>query len=179
MYYSKLAKNSIENGPGVRVVLFVSGCRNHCKGCHNPATWNFDNGEEFTEATLQKILDSLSFDYISGLTLCGGEPMEQENQVVLKELLKRVKQQYHNKTVWCYTGYEYADLVQGGKKNISDTSELLSYIDVLITGPYKQELRDITKNNLWRGSTNQRVVDLKATLANGTLSYLADIPNNS
>ena len=106
MYYGQLKKISILDGPGVRVSLYVSGCRNHCEGCHNPETWNFLFGKEYTQDTENTIIQYLDHEYISGLTICGGEPMEEENQVELLKLIKKVKSKYPDKTIWCYTGYE-------------------------------------------------------------------------
>jgi anaerobic ribonucleoside-triphosphate reductase activating protein len=160
MNYIKIAKNSTHSGPGIRVVLYVSGCRNCCPECQNPETWCFGAGAPFTEAALEEILTALDKSWIEGLTLCGGEPMEPENQVGLLEVVKRVRQCLPSKTIWCYTGYELADLQAGGKRNLDITAELLANIDTLITGRYIAELRDITNNNLWRGSTNQKIINL-------------------
>ena len=121
MYYGQLIEDCVSDGPGFRVSLYVSGCRNCCKGCHNPEGRNFNFGQEFTEATIDKIINLLNKEYISGLTLCGGEPMEPENQEVLIHLIKRVKERFPNKSIWCYTGYEWEDVKD---------SILNKYIDV-------------------------------------------------
>ena len=178
MNYIKIASQSTHSGPGIRVTLYVSGCRNHCSGCQNPGTWCFTAGETFSADTEQKILELLSKPYIAGLTLCGGEPMEEENQIGLLNLLTLVRNTYPEKTIWCYTGYEWEDFLTGGKKHIEITTALLNHIDVFITGRYDETCKDITNNNLYRGSTNQRIVDCKASLATGTRVLVKDLPNN-
>lgn len=184
--YIKINKRALADGPGVRVSLYVSGCRNHCPGCHNPESWDFAKGTEITSATVDEILDLLAPDYIAGLTLCGGEPMEFENQTELAYIAALVKTIYPNKTIWCFTGYEFKDLLPGGKRHgpASDmmlntaTDILLHNTDVLITGRFILEQRDITKDNLWRGSKNQRVLDVKKSLEAGKAVALENIPNN-
>lgn len=160
MNYIKIYKTAITDGPGVRVSLYVSGCRNHCKGCHNPESWDFNFGKVFNQESLNELLAAIKPSYIAGLTICGGEPFEEENQKVLVDVIKKVRETYPNKNIWCYTGYEYEDLLEGGKKHIEVTKDMLKYIDVLITGPFILELMDITENNKWRGSTNQKIIDL-------------------
>ena len=169
MYYGQLIEDCVSDGPGFRVSLYVSGCRNCCKGCHNPESRNFKFGQEFTEDTVDKIINLLNKEYISGLTLCGGEPMEPENQEVLIHLIKRVKERFPNKSIWCYTGYEWEDV-----KN----SILNKYIDVMVVGPFVLKERDITCDNLWRGSRNQRIVDVQRSLSEGKKVLVKDIPNN-
>lgn len=178
MNYGHIYKNSVVDGPGVRVSLYTSGCRVHCKGCHNPETWDFNFGKLYTEESEKEILEALGHDYIQGFTLCGGDPMEEESQRVTVNLLKKIKELYPNKDTWCWTGYEYVDLIKDGKKHCEVTDELLSYVDVLVVGPFVLELRDISDNNRWRGSTNQRVIDLKETRKQGHIVMLKDIPNN-
>ncbi len=159
MNYGTIKDCDIANGPGVRVSLFVSGCRHHCKGCFNPETWNFQYGQPFTEETEAQILNALSPSYIQGFTLLGGEPFEPENQRVLVTLLKKIRQAYPEKDIWCYTGYLYdVDLPEGGKVHTEVTDEMLSYIDVLVDGEFVEELKDITL--VFRGSSNQRIVNL-------------------
>lgn len=169
MYYGQLIEDCVSDGPGFRVSLYVSGCRNRCKGCHNPEGRNFKFGQEFTEATIDKIINLLNKEYISGLTLCGGEPMEPENQEVLIHLIKRVKERFPNKSIWCYTGYEWEDVKD---------SILNKYIDVMVVGPFVLKERDITYDNLWRGSRNQRIVDVQRSLSEGKKVLLKNIPNN-
>lgn len=159
MNYGNIKNCDIANGPGVRISLFVSGCRHHCKGCFQPETWNFSYGQEYTQETQDKIMELLSPYYIAGLTLLGGEPFEPENQPTLHALVKAVKEKYPEKNIWCYTGYLYdVDLVLGGKVYTPDTEGMLSYIDVLVDGEFIQELKDVTLE--FRGSSNQRVIRL-------------------
>ncbi|MBR1911420.1 MAG: anaerobic ribonucleoside-triphosphate reductase activating protein [Treponema sp.] len=160
MRYGTIKKHDIADGEGVRVSLFVSGCRNRCKGCFQPETWDFCYGQEFTWQEEDEILEALKPDYISGLTVLGGEPFEEENQIVLTPFLQRVRNTFPQKTIWCYTGYVYdTDLQSGGKKHINCTDEMLSYIDVLVDGPFIEELKDISL--AFRGSSNQRILHLK------------------
>jgi anaerobic ribonucleoside-triphosphate reductase activating protein len=162
MYYGNIKNCDIANGPGVRVSLFVSGCRHHCKNCFNQETWDFLFGKEFTEATLAYILTELGHDYISGFSLLGGEPFEPENQETLTRVLKAIKKAYPDKPIWCWTGWNLdKELAKGGLKCTRDTDEMLNYIDVLVDGPFVEELKDITLH--FRGSSNQRIIDLKAT----------------
>jgi anaerobic ribonucleoside-triphosphate reductase activating protein len=152
-------------------VLFVSGCRNACKGCFQPQTWDFGYGEPFDEKVQKEVLDSLAPDYITGITLLGGEPFEQENQKELVPFMRKVVAQYPNKNVWAFTGYIYdKDLVAGGRRHTEDTDELLSMIDVLVDGPFIEELKDITLK--FRGSSNQRVLDLRETIRTGKITTL-------
>lgn len=160
MNYGQIKKFDIADGDGVRVSLFVSGCRNLCKGCFQPETWDFCYGKEFTWQVEDEILSALKPDFISGLTVLGGEPFEEENQTVLTPFLRLVHEKFPHKTIWCYTGYVYdRDLVKGGKKHIDCTDEMLSYIDVLVDGPFVEELKDISLS--FRGSSNQRIIYLK------------------
>ena len=159
MKYAQIKEYDIADGPGVRVSLFVSGCRNACPGCFNPETWDFDYGHAYTLETEDRILRLLMPDYIEGLTLLGGEPFEPENQAVLVGLLRKVKQIFPKKNVWCYTGYTYErDLLRGGEKHTSHTDEMLSLIDVLVDGRFLLAEKDITL--LYRGSRNQRILAL-------------------
>lgn len=145
MYYGKIRENNIANGYGIRVTLFVSGCRNHCKNCFQSETWDFNYGKLYTDETEQFIIKSLSRPYIQGLTLLGGEPLEPENQKVLVRLLRRVKENYPEKDVWCYTGYVLEQARQDGSCCRCDvTDELLSLVDVLVDGRYEDDLRDIS-----------------------------------
>ena len=172
MHYGNIKECDIADGPGVRVSLFVSGCRHHCKGCFNPETWDFEYGELYTEETQEKILKLLAPGYIKGFTLLGGEPFEPENQRELVKLLKRIKEEYPGKDVWCYSGYLYdADLAEGSSVYTEVTEEMLSYIDVLVDGEFVEELKD---NNLpWKGSSNQRVIDVQMTLSLGKVVLYA------
>ncbi len=161
MKYSNIKFYDISNGSGVRTSLFVSGCTHKCKGCFNKKTWNFNYGKEFTQQTIDEILESIAPKYISGLTLLGGEPMEPSNQRSLLPLLKQFREQFPKKNVWCYTGYTYeADLLDpDGRARCEVTDELLSYIDILVDGEFKQELYDISLK--FRGSRNQRILQIQ------------------
>lgn len=158
MNFSKIDPMSIVDGDGCRVTLFVSGCRNHCKGCFNPETWNFDFGQPYTEITENEIIEACKKPYIAGLTILGGEPMEQENQADVYKLINRFKREYPGKNVWLFTGYIYEkDLLEGQRKNINGlTTSILEMVDILVDGPFILEQRDL--NLRFRGSTNQRLL---------------------
>ena len=169
MNYANIKYYDIADGEGVRTTLFVSGCTNRCKGCFQPQTWDFSYGKPFTEAVQKKLLESLSPSYINGLTLLGGEPFEPSNQAALLPFLRRVKAEYPEKTVWAFTGFVYdRDLVVGGRKHTDFTDEMLSYVDILVDGPYVDELHDITLQ--FRGSANQRIIDMNRTRETGALT---------
>lgn len=158
MNYSAIKYCDIANGIGVRTVLFVSGCRNHCKDCFQPETWSFENGEPFTNEVEDAIIESLKPDYIKGLTLLGGDPFEPENQEALLPFMRRVREVCPDKDVWAYTGYVLdKDLVPGGKCYTKDTAEFLAKVDILVDGPFITEQKDITLQ--FKGSKNQRVID--------------------
>ena len=168
MNYATIKKRDIANGTGVRVSLFVSGCTHRCKNCFNKETWDFFYGEKFTEDTEQLILDYLAPDFVNGLSLLGGEPFEVQNQEVLTKLLRKVKTLYPQKDVWCYTGYLFDEhLLQNSRARGEFTDEMLSYIDVLVDGPYVEELKDISLQ--FRGSSNQCVIDVKRSLSTNTI----------
>ena len=143
MYYGTIKKRDIANGPGVRVSLFVSGCTHHCPDCFNRDTWDFKYGEPFTAETEERILDDLAPDFIAGLSLLGGEPMEPQNQRALLPLLKRMRERYPEKTVWCYSGYTLEELTGNSRGRCEVTDEMLSYIDVLVDGEFVKEKKDI------------------------------------
>ena len=166
MNYAEIKKCDIANGEGVRVSLFVSGCRRHCKGCFNAVAWDFSYGKQFTEETEAEIFEALSPDYIAGLSLLGGDPFEPENRAALLPFLKRYRQRFPQKSVWCYTGYTYS----GGTLKEDDgegVRELLKEIDILVDGPFIEELKDIRLK--FRGSSNQRILDLKRTMESGNI----------
>ena len=167
MYYGELKKVDIANGPGTRVSLFVSGCRRHCKDCFNEETWDFCFGKPFTEETEEEILRALRPSYIHGLTVLGGEPFEPENQPVVLGILKKVRAAYPEKTIWCFTGdtLETDLLREGGCGRCTVTDELLAQLDVLVDGPFIAAQRNLMLR--FRGSENQRLIDLKSTLKNG------------
>ncbi len=160
MHYGNIKNYDIANGLGVRVTLFVSGCTNACKNCFQPETWNFQYGNLYTEETQKEILQMLASPCIKGLTVLGGEPFEFSNQEVLVGLLREVKEKFPNKDIWCFTGFTLdQDLVPNGKRFGEHTNEMLSMIDVLVDGKFVEELKDITLK--FRGSSNQRLIDLK------------------
>ena len=166
MNYATIKWCDIANGEGVRVSLFVSGCTHHCKNCFNEVAWDFSYGEVFDEEIQKKILNELESDYIAGLSLLGGEPFEPQNQLALAPFVAKVKDLYPTKPIWCYTGCildEKKGVLKEKHKNTPVTKELISMIDVLVDGPYVEELKDIRLK--FRGSSNQRVIDVKKTLA--------------
>ena len=166
MNYGNIKTYDIADGEGVRVTLFVSGCTNHCEGCFQKQTWDFDYGEPYTEKAEKVIFDFLRQPCSDGLTLLGGEPMEPENQKELVGLCRRVKAAFPEQTIWCYTGFVYEkDLLPGQRRHTDVTEELLSLIDVLVDGPFISEKRNLALS--FRGSENQRVLDLKATRRSG------------
>ena len=159
MNYANIKYYDIANGPGVRTSLFVSGCRHHCKNCFNKEAWDFNYGNDFTEDTIQEIIEAMNHDYITGLSLLGGEPFELINQKGLLPLLKKVKEVYPDKTIWAYSGFLYDELKE---MDYPETKEILSLIDVLVDGKFVESLKD--PNLYFRGSSNQRVIDMKKTL---------------
>ena len=173
MYYGALKKTDIANGPGVRVSLFVSGCTHHCKECFNPETWNFTYGEEYTDQVKAEILEALEPEYISGITILGGEPFEPVNQRGLLSLYHAIRKRYPNKTIWVYSGYTLeSELLQESRARIDITDEILSMIDVLVDGEFMLEKKNITLR--FRGSENQRIINLPETLAAGKTILLSD-----
>jgi anaerobic ribonucleoside-triphosphate reductase activating protein len=162
MHYGELKTCDIANGAGVRVTLFVSGCTNRCPGCFQPQTWDFSYGSEFTDEVADALIESLRPAYVTGLTLLGGEPMEPDNQRALVGLLERVRAELPSKSIWCYTGDVYEQLLPGGAHHTDVTDRILSCLDVLVDGPWVRELHDITLR--FRGSSNQRLIDVPATL---------------
>ena len=166
MYYGTIKKYDIADGEGVRVTLFVSGCTNHCKGCFQPETWDFCYGNPYTAETEEELLNALRDENIQGLTLLGGEPFEPENQRELVKLLRRVRAELPEKDIWSYTGFVYEkDLLAGQRKHCEVTDEMLSLLDVLVDGPFVEELKNIRL--MFRGSSNQRVLNMKETLKQG------------
>ena len=171
MNYGEIKKFDIANGEGVRVSLFVSGCTHHCKGCFNEETWDFNFGKPFTEETEKKLIEALSHDYIDGLSLLGGEPFEKQNQRVLLPFLKKVKTLFPKKNIWCYTGYTFEkDLLQESRARCECTDEMLNNIDVLVDGEFMEEFKDISLP--FRGSANQRIIDVKNSIQDGNVRIL-------
>ena len=169
MYYSAIKDCDIANGTGVRVTLFVSGCTNCCEGCFNPDTWDFCHGKEFTKETEEQIWQMLDHDYINGLTLLGGEPFEPSNQRALLPFLREYKKRFPNKNLWAFTGFYYDTelLVDGSHPRCEATDEILGMIDVLVDGRFILAKKDITL--VYRGSSNQRIIDMHKTRAKGKL----------
>lgn len=169
MNYGEIKNYDIANGEGVRVSLFVSGCTHHCKNCFNAETWSFEYGKPFTKETEDYIIECLSPSYIDGLSLLGGEPFEPQNQSALLPFLKRVRNEFPNKTIWCYTGYLFdKELLGESRARCEHTDEMLSLIDVIVDGEFVQDLYDISLS--FRGSSNQRIIDVKKTLETGEIS---------
>ncbi len=167
MYYGEIKKFDIANGSGVRVSLFVSGCTHHCKNCFNQVTWDFQYGKEFTQDTIEEIIDALKLEHIQGLSLLGGEPMELSNQEGLYPLLKKVKEIYPDKNIWCYTGYLFEDLLKGGRAHGPYSDFILECLDIIVDGRFIEELKDIRLR--FKGSSNQRIIDVKESLRLGTI----------
>ncbi len=167
MNYAEIKYNDIANGPGVRTSLFVSGCTHHCRECFNPMTWDFCYGKKFDSSVGDEIIKSLEPAWISGLTLLGGEPMEPANQKVLRPFLEKVKDAYPEKNIWIYSGYTFEELtdVKYTRAHTDDTLPILSLADVLVDGEFVLDLKNISLR--FRGSSNQRLIDLKASLTAG------------
>lgn len=172
MNYAEIKNCDIANGPGVRVSLFVSGCTHHCKNCFNEITWDFQYGTPFTGEVEDKLIEALRPDYIRGLTLLGGEPMEYANQQGLLPFVKRVRQELPSKDIWCFSGYVFDTEIADMRRKWEVTGELLSYIDVLVDGRFVEELKDITLR--FRGSSNQRIIDVQKSLASGEIVLWQD-----
>lgn len=169
MYYGEIKNCDIANGIGVRVTLFVSGCTNRCKGCFQPQTWDFSYGREFTRETEEELLKLLKPAYIRGLTLLGGEPFEPQNQRALLPFVKRMKELYPAKDLWIFSGFTYEELkTDGSHPRCEVTDELLDFADVLVDGRFVEELKDISLR--FRGSSNQRIIDLNLTRQNGKIT---------
>ena len=165
MHYATIKNCDIANGPGVRVSLFVSGCTHHCKGCFNEVAWDFDYGTPFTEETISSIMEMLRPDYIKGLTLLGGEPFEPRNQPAIVELLCRIKKEMPNKSIWAFSGDLFEKITSGTLGDWETTKAFLSYLDVLVDGPFVEEKKNL--NLRFRGSENQRLIDVPASLEAG------------
>ncbi len=173
MHYATIKDCDIANGPGVRVSLFVSGCTHRCKGCFNEVAWDFHYGEPFTEETVQMILKMLEPAHIQGLTLLGGEPFEPENQEPVLELLRAIKMQYPGKSIWAFSGYLFdKDILSGRLGPWEVTKEYLSYLDVLVDGPFVLEKKDLSLR--FRGSSNQRIINVPASLKEGKIVLWED-----
>ena len=166
MNYAKIKKCDVANGPGVRVSLFVSGCNHHCKNCFNSEAWDFNYGNQFSEEQANEIIEDLKPSYITGLSLLGGEPFEKVNQEGLVPLVKKVKETYPDKKIWCYTGFTFDKQILGqmiGEEHRETTKEMLENIDYIVDGKFVEELKDPTLK--FKGSKNQRIIDVKKSLA--------------
>lgn len=165
MNYAKIRKCDVANGPGVRVSLFVSGCNHHCKNCFNRDAWDFNYGNKFTEKQEEQIMEDLKPEYITGLSVLGGEPFEQTNQEGLAPLVKKVKQTYPDKKIWCYTGFTFDKQILGKmieEEHRNTTKQMLENIDYIVDGRFVEELKDPKLQ--FRGSSNQRIIDVKKSL---------------
>lgn len=180
MNYHKIEKHSVANGTGIRVVLWVSGCKLYCKNCQNPFTWSFQGGQPFDEKAKQELFEALDKSYIQGLTFSGGHPLEYENVETILNLTKEIKERFPEKDIWLYTGYElsicnFTSKVRGISKHDNHHNimqEILSLCDVVIDGKFIEELKDLTLK--WRGSSNQRVIDVKKSLENNEIVLYCD-----
>lgn len=173
MNYANIKYDDIANGPGVRTSLFVSGCTHACKGCFNKIAWDFKYGKAFTSEVIEDILESLKPDYISGMTILGGEPMEKVNQMGILPLMEKLKRVYPKKSIWIYSGYTFdIDLAEGGRAYCEVTPKILRLCDVMVDGKFVQELYDITLR--FRGSSNQRLIDVKRSLKEGKVVLWED-----
>ncbi len=168
MNYAEIKNVDIANGPGVRISLFVSGCPHHCKGCFNEMTWDFTYGKPYTQETIDYILKLLEPHYIKGITFLGGEPMAPANQGEVLNTMRQIKEHFPDKDIWLYTGYVYdTDIVGKMLDTLPHTRELLSYIDILVDGPFILEKKNL--NLQFKGSENQRIIDMKKTFASGEI----------
>ena len=177
MNYATIKPRDIANGPGVRVSLFVSGCTHRCPGCFNQEAWDFDFGQPFTQEVIDRILVDLSPSFVKGLTLLGGEPFDPRNQESIVELLRQVKAKYPAKSIWAFSGYLFdRDILPGKLGDPAITREYLSYLDVLVDGPFVEAKKNLTLR--FRGSENQRLIDVPASLNSGTVVLWEDWQGN-
>ena len=173
MNYAAIKPRDIANGPGVRVSLFVSGCRHQCKGCFNQEAWDFEYGQPFTAETEDEILAMLRPGFVKGLTLLGGEPFDPRNQEAVVHLLRRIRKELPEKSIWAFTGYVYdRDLITGNVGDEALVREYLTYLDVLVDGPFVEEKKNLSLR--FRGSENQRLIDMKQTLDAGAVVLWQD-----
>ena len=163
MKYATIKTYDVANGPGVRVSLYVSGCNHHCKGCFNPETWDFNYGKEFTQDTINTLLNAMDKEYIDGITILGGEPLDPVNQKEVANLISQVKQRYPNKSIWCFTGFDFEkEVMEKMYKKFDTTKQIIDNLDVLVDGEFKEDKKNLSLR--FRGSENQRIIDVKKTL---------------
>lgn len=173
MNYATIKNCDIANGPGVRVSLFVSGCTHRCKGCFNEIAWDFNYGQPFTQETIDELLQMLEPEHIKGVTLLGGEPFEPENQPAIVDFLGQMKAKFPEKSVWAFSGYLFDKDILAGKLGPWEiTKEYIGYLDVLVDGRFILEKKDL--NLRFRGSSNQRIIDVPASLASGEIILWKD-----
>ncbi len=178
MNYATIKNCDIANGPGVRVSLFVSGCTHHCKGCFNEVAWDFDYGEPFTQETIDSILTMLAPAHIKGITLLGGEPFEPQNQPALLDLLRQIRGKYPEKSIWCFSDYLFdRDILPGKLGDPAITREMLEHLDVLVDGPFVMDKKDLSLR--FRGSSNQRIIHVPASLEKGEIVLWEDWQGNA
>lgn len=174
MNYHDIKHDDMNNGPGLRVTLFVSGCNHHCDGCQNPETWSTKSGIPFDKAAVDEIFEQLDKDYISGITFSGGDPLNENNKLVICDLIKRIRSRYKNtKSIWIYTGYTWEEIIEEAYPILT---AILEDTDVLVDGMFKKDLADV--NYHWAGSTNQRVIDVKRSLEDKRLVLYKDTNND-
>ena len=170
MNYADIKKVDVANGEGVRVSVFVSGCNHHCKGCFNECAWDFNYGDKFTEKEEDRVINYMNHDYIEGLSLLGGEPLEPKNQEGLLPLVKKVKERFPNKNIWCYTGFDFEKDVMGKMCNTwQETKELISDIDVIVDGKFEEGRKNPSLK--FRGSENQRLIDVQKSVQAGQIIW--------
>ncbi|MCR5801767.1 MAG: anaerobic ribonucleoside-triphosphate reductase activating protein [Lachnospiraceae bacterium] len=172
MNYGVIKKTDVADGPGVRVSIFVSGCTHHCKGCFNPETWDFAFGSPYTDATEHEILEALDHSYIRGFTFLGGEPMEPENRPTVLSLCRRIRNRFPDKEIWCYTGYLFDEDLLKWAKTDEIVAELLTMIDVFVDGEFVLEKKNLKLK--FRGSENQRIIDVKESMKKGEVVIIED-----
>ena len=170
MKYATIKTHDVANGPGVRVSIYVSGCNHHCKGCFNPETWDFNYGKEFNQETIDTVLDAVGKEYIEGITVLGGEPLDPLNQKGVATLIKQVKEKYPSKSIWCFTGFDFEKDVMGKMYQQFDTTrDIVDNLDVLVDGEFKQEKKNLSLR--FRGSENQRIIDVPKTLSENKIIW--------
>lgn len=173
--YLELNKTDIADGPGIRVSLYMSGCPFHCEGCHSPQSWNFNTGQLFTDAVIDKALEYMNKPYIAGFSVLGGEPLAHPNRQAVLDTVSAVKTAYPEKDIWIWTGYEWSELMKDPDPVLH---EILKYLDVAVVGRFILADRDISNENPWRGSRNQRVVDVKSSINADKMILLKNLKNN-